>query len=107
MVRFAKLLTCRILCLLFTYLGIPIVVNPSRVETWKPIIDKCRKKLVPWKHKNLSFLGRICLTSFPIFSLSFFKIPSLVAQKLISIQINFFIGSDKEKRKICWDRVCC
>lgn len=69
-------------------MGIPIGANPRRKETWEPIIVKLKKKkLASWKHKNLSFAGRITLinsilASLPLFFLSFFKIWEGVAKTL-------------------------
>lgn len=68
---------CKILSLPFVYLGIPIGANPRLVDTWKPIVHKFARKLLSWKHKVLSMVGRVCLinfilSSFPLFFLSFF-----------------------------------
>lgn len=68
-VKFARVLNCNLLALPFTYLGIPIGANPRRVETWKSVIDKFRKKLAPWKYKTLSFVRRICLINLVLSSL--------------------------------------
>lgn len=85
--RYAHLLKCKILSLPFVYLGIPIGANPRLVDTWKPIVHKFARKLSSWKHKVLSMVGRVCLinfilSSFPLFFLSFFKLPKRVVRVL-------------------------
>lgn len=56
--RYADMLSCRILSLPFTYLGLPIGANPRRLEMWSPVINKFSKKLFIWKHKHISLGGR-------------------------------------------------
>ena len=86
--RCANVLNCKVLTLPFIYLGLLIGANHRRVETWQPIIQKFTKKLSLWKHKNVSFGGRICLinsvfSSLPLFYLSFFKMPKEVWRKIV------------------------
>jgi len=50
-------LSCRLLSVPFTYLGIPIGANPWRSETWETIIAKCEKRLSNWRQRHLSFGG--------------------------------------------------
>ena len=89
------------------YLGIPIGANPRRSEVWDPIVRKCERKLARWKQKHISFGGRVTLinavlTSIPIYFLSFFRLPSKVAEKLVTIQQRFLWGGRLEQRKITW-----
>lgn len=53
--RFANLLNCRVLSFPCTYLGLPLGDNPMKVATWNPIIDKFKKRLATWKHKQIVF----------------------------------------------------
>ena len=60
----------------FSYLGIPIGTNPRHSAIWDPVIRKCETKLARWKHKHVSFGGRLTLinsdlTALPIYFLSF------------------------------------
>lgn len=48
--RFMAMLNCKLMSIPFTYLGILMGANPRRLETWKPIIEKHRNRLVKWKH---------------------------------------------------------
>ena len=54
-------LGCSISSLPIKYLGIPLGANPRSVETWRPVIDKIKKKLCGWKRKILSRAGRLTL----------------------------------------------
>jgi len=76
--RYSNILNCKILSFAFVYLVIPIGANPRKMEIWEPIISKFKKELASWKHRNLSFVGRICLINlvvsyFPLFHMSFFQ----------------------------------
>ena len=57
----AEYLNYRILSLPFTYLGLPIGDNPRRSELWDPLIRKCERKLASWKHRHISFGGRVTI----------------------------------------------
>ncbi|PNX72998.1 cysteine-rich receptor-like protein kinase [Trifolium pratense] len=77
----ASILNCKVGCLPFKYLGLPIDANPRRVSTWKPVIDTVRSRLSKWKHKRLSIGGRVVilksvLSAIPVYFLSFFKAPT-------------------------------
>ena len=90
----ANYLNCSLMSFPFTYLGVPIGVNPRRIHTWDSIIRKCERKLARWKQKHLSFEGRVTLiksvlTSIPICFLSFSKVPKKVVDKLVRLQRNF------------------
>ncbi|XP_019429431.1 PREDICTED: uncharacterized protein LOC109337026 [Lupinus angustifolius] len=54
-------LYCAIASIPFNFLGIPVGANPKRLSTWSPIIDSFQKKLSLWKHKLISFGGRVTL----------------------------------------------
>ena len=43
--RYADVLNCRVLSLLFVYLGLPIGANPRRKKTWLLVIQKFSKRL--------------------------------------------------------------
>lgn len=45
----AKSLLCKEGVIPFTYLGVPIGGNPSRLQVWQPIIEKMMKRLATWK----------------------------------------------------------
>ena len=93
------------------YLGIPLGANPSKVSTWKPVLDKIERRLALWKGKVPSRAGRltlikVVLNNMPTYYLSIFKIPKNVVKRIIKIQRNFFWVGDERKRGIplvAWD----
>ena len=92
--RWANILNCRTMNILFNYIGLPIGVNPRVKATWRPLIDKIKKKLSNWKHNNLSFARGIYLINsvlsfVPFFYIYFFKMPNSVLRKVVAIQRNF------------------
>ncbi|KAL5179006.1 hypothetical protein HKD37_01G000400 [Glycine soja] len=89
MERFLKILNYRMMSFPFTYLDVPIEVNPRCERTWVLILEKISKKLVSWKHKHFSLGGRVCL---PQFGNILF---CLVAK-------DFFVGRRRRRKKIAW-----
>ncbi|KAJ1418524.1 hypothetical protein SESBI_15821 [Sesbania bispinosa] len=51
------------------YLGFPVLHGRISKNTYPPIIDKVRKKLVGWKASSLSMAGRITLAQSTIMSM--------------------------------------
>ena len=103
----ADYLHCSILSLPFLYLGIPIGANLRRSVFWDLIIRKCERRLATWKHRHISFGGRVTLinavlTSIPIYFFSFFRVPSKTIAKLESIQRRFLWGGGMKHRKFAW-----
>lgn len=47
---FANRLNYKLMSLPFTYLGLPVVANPRRKETWDLVVRKIKKRLARWKH---------------------------------------------------------
>ncbi|KAL4322009.1 hypothetical protein AHAS_Ahas14G0167600 [Arachis hypogaea] len=73
-----------------------ISVNCS--QEWL-VLDKVEEKLSLWKAKVLSEAGKLVLiksviNSLPIYYLSLYKMPNVVARRIISLQRRFFWGKD-------------
>jgi len=65
-----------------------------RIQFWEPILNKLSARLSTWKGRFLSLAGRICLiksvfTVIPLFYLSFYKAPTAVCEKIVTIQRRF------------------
>lgn len=111
---FASILNCKIAYTRFTYLGLPIGENPRRTNLWQPMLNKLRKKRTSWKQKSLSFGGRLyllnsILSAFPLFFLSFFRIPKGVLKEARKIMRNFLWGGSEGNSKVAWvkwEQVC-
>ncbi|XP_016185651.1 uncharacterized protein LOC107627320 [Arachis ipaensis] len=97
--RMCQLLGCQEAALPVRYLGINLGANPRLVKTWKPVLDKVEEKLSLWKAKVLSKAGKLVLiksviNSLPIYYLSLYKMPNMVARRIIALQRKFFWGKD-------------
>ncbi|XP_058746294.1 uncharacterized protein LOC131619187 [Vicia villosa] len=91
----------------FTFLGIPIGINPRRISSWNVILNKLKSRLLDWKVRLLSFGGRLTLLksvlcSLSIFMLSFYNALKKVLMEISRLQSNFLWGGVGEKKKIHW-----
>jgi len=91
----------------FTYLGFLVGGNHRKIEFWKGMVQKIKKKLSKWRGKILSFGGKVVLiklviTSLPLFYHSLFKIPIEVMKEIKSIKMDFLWGWGHDHRKITW-----
>lgn len=85
----------------FIFLWILVGPYPRRVNTWRHLVDKIRKRLSSWNNSWVSFGGRITLiksvlNSLAIFTLSFYKAPLKVIREINKIQSNFLWGKRGE-----------
>ena len=86
-----SMLQCGVHDLPVIYLGIPLEVNLRKIATWKPVLEKVEKRLALWKGKTLSRVGRLTLiksvlNNLLMYYLNLFKIPKIVAKRLIQMQ---------------------
>lgn len=77
----------------FTYLGLPVGSNMSKIENLDDLVSKFQVRLSKWKANCLSVGG--CLTlvvlgRLPIYLMSMFHAPKGVIKKLESLRSNFF-----------------
>ncbi|XP_016207963.1 uncharacterized protein LOC107648665 [Arachis ipaensis] len=94
MTNMCGLLGCAEATLPIRYLGIPLGANPRLVKTWKPIIDKVEDKLSLRKAKSLNKAGKLVLiksvlNSMSVYYLSLYKMPKVVAERIIGLQRRF------------------
>ena len=66
----------------------------NRSIAWKPVVEKIQNRLAAWKSKILSRAGRITLIKsvlncLPVYYMSMFKMPKIIAQKIVQIQRRF------------------
>ena len=106
-------LLCKVGRLPFTYLGLPIGGNISRMALWDPIIKRIEKRLATWKGRMLSIAGRITLikasiTSLPLYFMSLFPAPRGVIEEIIKLQRRFLWSGEVGKSPlalVAWDRL--
>lgn len=84
---YSEIFTCGVGSFPITYLGIPVNVNRLSITKWKPTEEKVEKKSAGWKGNILSIGGRAvlvntCLSSVPLYMLSFIEDPKYVIKRL-------------------------
>ena len=103
----AEVLGCGVADLPFTYLGVPVGCNMSRVTAWHSVVEKFKSTLSHWKARTFSVGGRLLLLkavlgNLPTYYLSIYKIPVTVEKSLEALRRNFFLGGDLDERKMSW-----
>lgn len=98
-------LNCKCQKLPIKYLGLPLGVNTKRSNSWQPVVDKIKSKLILSERKLLSFAGRVTLIKYvlsnlPCYYLSLFKLPKGVAKTIDGMQATFLWGSSEQQRKV-------
>lgn len=112
--EFATKLNCSSQKLPLKYLGLPLGASPSRRLTWRPVVEKFKKKLSGWKRRVLSFDGRVTLiksilSASHVYYMSLFKIPEGVAKEIDRIQSSFLLCDSQHNKKlhlVSWSKVC-
>ncbi|RVX12905.1 putative ribonuclease H protein [Vitis vinifera] len=105
---------CRVGALPTVYLGLPLGANHKATTMWDRVEVRMRRRLALWKRQYLSKGGRITLikstlASIPIYQLSLFRMPKLVAKRLEKLQRDFLWEGGSLERKIHlinWEVVC-
>jgi hypothetical protein len=92
--------TCPVGSLPFKYIGVPLHFVKLRREDLQPRIDKLIKRIAGWWGKHLAYSSRLvliksCLTSIPVYLLSFIKFPKL-AIRLIESQMSHCLWNDDD-----------
>ncbi|KAJ9677832.1 hypothetical protein PVL29_022672 [Vitis rotundifolia] len=107
-------LGCKVGQLPSTYLGLPLGAPNKASYVWDGVEERMRWKLALWKRQYLSKGGRITLikstlASMPLYQLSLFRMPKIVARRLEKLQRDFLWGGGSLERKahlVSWERVC-
>ena len=107
-------LGCRVGSLPTIYLGLPLGAQHKAISMWDGVEERMRKRLALWKRQYISKGGRITLikstlASIPIYQLSLFRMPKIVAKRLEKVQRDFLWGGGSLERKvhlINWEVVC-
>ena len=91
----ANMLNCRLGEWPMKYLGLPIAEHRVGSRAFMGLVDKMRKRLDPWKGRNLSLGGRLvltnsCLSSLPMYTMGFYLLPKSVHLEMDQIRSNFF-----------------
>lgn len=78
-----------------------------KVDDWKEVVQRFKKRLANWKVKLISIGGgltliRYVLVSLGIYYMSMFKIPVMIIMLLKALRATFFWGGYYIQRKIFW-----
>lgn len=96
------------------YLGMPTDVGMSKNGAFKYLVDRLWSNIRGWMEKTLSLAGKDVLIksvaqAIPVFSVSCFKLPRGLCEKLSSAIRALFWGSKQGKRKphwLFWHKMC-
>ncbi|KAJ9693692.1 hypothetical protein PVL29_009580 [Vitis rotundifolia] len=107
-------LGCRVGSLPTVYLGLPLGAYHKTPSIWDGVEERMRRRLALWKRQYISKGGRITLikstlASMPIYQLSLFQMPKIIAKRLEKLQRDFLWGGGHLERKvhlINWEVVC-
>lgn len=95
------------------YLGVHLRYENLRREDIQPIVDKMLRRIAGWRGRLLSYAARVvlikaCLTSIPIYLMSFIKFPKWAIKILNTHLANCLWNDNPENHKIHlvnWDSV--
>ena len=107
-------LRCRVGQLPAVYLGLPLGAPNKASSMWDGVEERVRRRLALWKRQYISKGGRITLikttmTSMPLYQMSLFRMPKLVARRLEKLQRDFLWGGgnlEKKAHLVNWEVVC-
>jgi len=108
------MLNCRLGEWPMKYLGLPLSKHRVGARSFVGIVDKMRKRLDPWKGRNLSLGGRLvltnsCLSSLPMYTMGFYLLPKSIHAEMDQIRSNFFwqgAGGDFKYHMAKMDTIC-
>ena len=90
-------LGCMVGSLPSQYLGLPLGASNRAPSMWDGVEERVRRRLVLWKRQYISKGGKITLikstlASMPIYQMSIFRMPKIVARRLEKVQRDFLWG---------------
>ena len=107
-------LGCRVGSLPSVYLGLPLGAHHKAISMWDGVEERMWRRLAQWKRQYISkgrhiTLIKSTLASMPIYYLSLFRMPKIVAKRIEKLQRDFLWGGGSLERKvhlINWEVVC-
>ena len=80
-------LRCRVGSLPSSYLGLPLGAPNKSLSTWDGVEKRVRRRLALWKRQYIS--NETTMASMPIYQMSIFRMPKVVARRLEKLQRDF------------------
>ncbi|RVX21093.1 putative ribonuclease H protein [Vitis vinifera] len=107
-------LGCKVGSLPSQYLGLPLGVLNRAPHMWDGVEERVRRRLALWKRQYMSKGGRVTLikstlASMPIYQMSIFRMPKVVARRIEKVQRDFLWGGGHMEGKthlVNWEVVC-
>jgi hypothetical protein len=95
------------------YLGVPLHYEKLKKENIQPLVDKILSRISGWKGKLLSYAARVtliqtCISSIPVYLLSFIKFPKWAIKIISSHMANCLWNDSADKHKwhlANWDSI--
>ncbi|CAA7048221.1 unnamed protein product [Microthlaspi erraticum] len=89
------------------YLGLPEAFGRKKKDLFNAVVDRIRQRAISWSSKQLSGAGKLVmlksvLSSMPTYSMSCFKLPVNLCQRIQSVLTRFWWDGNDGKRKMCW-----
>lgn len=89
------------------YLRLPPMVGRGKKKAFNHIKDQVGRKIVGWKGKLLSNVGReilikVVAQATPTYTMNYFKLPNSLCSKINSMVGGFWWGNKDKERKIPW-----
>ena len=107
-------LGCRVGPLPTVYLELPLRAHHKAMSMWDGVEERMWRRLAQWKRQYISkgrhiTLIKSTLVSMPIYYLSLFRMPKIVAKRIEKLLRGFLWGGGSLERKvhlINWEVVC-
>ena len=80
-------LGCKVGSLPSSYLGLPLGAPNKSLSTWDGVEKRVRRRLALWKRQYIS--NETTMASMPIYQMSIFRMPKVVARRLEKLQRDF------------------
>lgn len=94
------------------YLGLPLVVGQSRINTFSSVKDMVWRRIEAYDSKKLSSTGKEVLVEFvlqsiPTYAMSCFKLPKTLLGEIESLVAKFWLGNKGVDKNHCvrWDKL--
>ncbi|XP_026436029.1 uncharacterized protein LOC113333876 [Papaver somniferum] len=111
-VNISELLNIKKLAIDDKYLGVPLLIQRNRTETFSHLEEKFHGRLAIWKGKHINQPTRTIMTQSVLDSLAshhleVFPMPKKLTDRLDSIQMNFWWNKSKKRRgSFIWKGIC-
>ena len=97
-----------------SYLGLPSLIGRSKKNTFAKMKHNLESKLAGWKEKLLSnarkeVLIKVAAQAVPSYTMSCFKLPNGLCEKMTGMVRQFWWGQVKNEKKVAWmswERMC-